>query len=38
MRHKIQNFETLDCAWVHPAHPYARLCFLYDSDNKRWIC
>jgi hypothetical protein len=21
MRHKIPNFETLCCAWGHPAHP-----------------
>ena len=22
MRHKKINFETLDCAWTHPAYPY----------------
>jgi hypothetical protein len=21
MRHKVPNFETLWCAWAHPAHP-----------------
>ena len=37
MRDKIQNIMTLECAWVHLAHPIPCLWSCFQSVNGSWL-